>query len=81
MHHIWSWRNRGSIVELNVSAGIGFRSKLGLLNTRRALLMIVLKTSPVMVMTLFVQRRRQVKTALKMVVEMDNKAAWKMHRY
>ena len=43
--------------------------------------MIVLKTSPVMVMTLFVQRRRQVKTALKMVVEMDNKAAWKMHRY
>ena len=43
--------------------------------------MIVLKTSLVMVMTLFVQRRRLVKIALKLVLEMDNKAAWKMHRY
>ena len=35
---------------------------------RGVLLMIVLKTSLVMVMTLFVQRRRQVKIALKMAV-------------
>ena len=43
--------------------------------------MIVLMTSLVIAMTLFVQRRRLVKIALKMVAEMDNKAAWKMHQY